>query len=224
MKDTPFVAIDCIIFGFDQKEEALKILLIKHVLESGETTWSLVNGFLNVDESIDDAANRVLHSLTGLTEIYLEQLHASGAVHHGPETRTIAIAYYALINQNAGIPDDKYAAHWVKLSEKPKLVFDHDEMVTRAIKRLQRRARTQPIGFKVLPTKFTMRQLIKLYEEILDEPLDKRNFTKKMVALGLLKKLSEKEKKTSRKGSYLYKFNAEKFNKGVANGIALNIK
>jgi ADP-ribose pyrophosphatase YjhB (NUDIX family) len=224
MKDTPFVAIDCIVFGFDQKEEALKILLLKHVLESGEITWSLVSGLLNTDESVDDAANRVLHSLTGLTEIYLEQLHASGAVHHGPETRTIAISYYALINQNAVILDDKYSAHWVKLSEKPKLVFDHDEMVLRAVKRLQRRAMTQPIGFKLLPKKFTMRQLIKLYEEILGESLDKRNFAKKVVSMGFLKKLTEKEKESSRKGSYLYKFNAEKFNKGVETGIALQVK
>ncbi len=222
MKDTPFVAIDCIIFGFDQKEESLKILLLKHVLQSGETTWSLVSGFLNIDESIDDAANRVLHSLTGLTEIYLEQLHASGAIHYGPEPRTIAISYYALINQNAGILDDKYSAHWIKLSEKPKLIFDHDEMVSRAIKRLQRRALTQPIGFKLLPTKFTMRQLIKLYEEIIGEPLDKRNFTKKVISLGLLKRLTEKEKNSSRKGSFLYKFNAEKFNKGVEKGMTLH--
>jgi 8-oxo-dGTP diphosphatase len=220
-QDRPYVAVDCIIFGFDQQDESLKILLIKHELASGENTWSLVSGFLHTDETIDDSATRVLRSLTGISKVYLEQLQAFGSIHQGPEARTIAVAYYALMT--VGTPHPKYNADWIKLAEKPKLVFDHDKMVEKAIKRLQRRARTQPIGSNLLPKKFTMRQLLRLYEEILMARLDKRNFIKKINSLDILIRLEEKETSSSRKGSYLFKFNAEKYNEGVKQGLTINI-
>lgn len=226
MKDRPFVAVDCIIFGFDRKVEELKLLLIKNGLASGESTWSLMSGFLQADETIDEAANRVLYNLTGLTNIYMEQLHVFSAVYPDPGPRTIAVAYYALINIDTGKENliSKYPAHWVKLYEKPKLIFDHDKMVERGIRRLQRKATTQPVGFSLLPEKFTMRQLQKLYEEILNEKLDKRNFIKKINSLGILRKLQEKDKKSSRKGSYLFKFNAEKYKEKKEKGFTLTMK
>ncbi len=224
MKDKPLVAVDCIIFGFDQEQEELKLLLLKSELESNESTWSLMSGYLNMDETIDEAANRILFTLTGLTNIYMEQLHLFSAAYpdHGP--RTIAVAYYALINitQQEKI-NLKYSAHWIKFSDKPKLIFDHNKMVGRAIRRLQRKATTQPIGFNLLPEKFTMRQLQKLYEEILAEPLDKRNFTKKINSLGILMKLDEKDKNSSRKGSFLYKFNPQKYNEKKENGFTFTL-
>jgi len=224
MKDRPLVAVDCIIFGFDQEDEELKLLLIKSDFESGKSTWSLMSGFLNMDETIDESANRVLHTLTGLTNIYMEQLQVFSAAYPDPGPRTIAVAYYALINitrQQKLI--NRYSAHWIKLSEKPKLIFDHDKMVARAIKRLQRKATTQPIGFRLLPEKFTMRQLQKLYEEILAEPLDKRNFAKKINSSGILMKLQEKDKKSSRKGSFLFKFNPEKYKERKEKGFTFTL-
>lgn len=224
MEDRPLVAVDCIIFGFDQEDEELKLLLIKSDLETGESTWSLMSGFLAMDETIDESANRVLYKLTGLTNIYMEQLHVFSATYPDPGPRTIAVAYYALINimkQEKLI--HKYSAHWIKLSEKPKLIFDHDKMVERAIKRLQRKATTQPIGFRLLPEKFTMRQLQKLYEEILAEPLDKRNFTKKINSSGILTKLQEKDKNSSRKGSFLFQFNREKYKERKEKGFTLTL-
>jgi ADP-ribose pyrophosphatase YjhB (NUDIX family) len=225
-KDRPLVAIDCIIFGFDQDAEALKLLLIKSPMDSGENSWSLVSGFLNTNETIDDAAHRILHSLTGLTNVYLEQLQVFSSVYFDPSPRTIAVAYYALINTDllSESQANKYSANWVNLPKKPKLIFDHNKMVDRAIKRLQRRAKTQPIGFQLLPEKFTMRQLQKLYEEILDEEFDKRNFTRKINSLGILEKLAEKDKTSSRKGSYLFKFNKEKYQRQRERGFVFAVK
>ena len=227
MKAKTLVAVDCILIGFDQKEEVLKLLLIKGDFEQGGVklgNWSLMTGFLEADETIDDAANRILQTLTGLTDIYMEQLHVFSTIFHF-QPRTIAVAYYALVNINAY--DDelnkKYSAHWIKLSKKPKLPFDHDKMVDSAIKRLQHRATTQPIGFRLLPKTFTMRQLQKLYEEILGEQLDKRNFIKKIASLNILEKLPEKEKKSSRKGSYLYKFNLKRYQKEVEKGFVFTV-
>ena len=157
MKDKPFIAVDCIIFGFDQKEESLKILLIKNESEPGKATWSLMSGFLETNETIDESANRVLNTLTGITNVYMEQLQVLGAIKLSPEPRTISVSYYALINMNSQPIAVSYNAHWVKLKDKPKLVFDHDKMVEKATKRLQRRAKSQPIGFKLVPKKFTMR-------------------------------------------------------------------
>ena len=227
MKARPLVAVDCIIFGFDQKEEVLKLLLIKGNFEQGGVklgNWSLMTGFLEADETIDDAANRILQKLTGLTDIYMEQLHVFSTIFHF-QPRTIAAAYYALVNIN----DDrnelnkKSYAHWVNLSERPKLPFDHDKMVDHAIKRLRHRATTKPIGFSLLPEKFTIRKLQKLYEEILGERLDTRNFIKKISSLNILEKLPEKEKKSSRKGSYLYKFNLKRYQKREEKGFSFTV-
>jgi ADP-ribose pyrophosphatase YjhB (NUDIX family) len=227
MKVKPLVAVDCIIFGFDQKEEVLKLLLIKGDFKQGGVDlgkWSLMTGFLKPEETIDDAANRVLQGLTGLTKIYMEQLHVFSTIFRF-QPRTIAAAYYALININTDHEElnKKYSTHWVKLSKKPKLPFDHDKMVDRAIKRLQHRATTEPIGFKLLSEKFTMRQLQKLYEEILGEELDKRNFIKKITSLNILEKLPEKEKESSRKGSYLYKFNLKRYQKRMEKGFVFTV-
>jgi ADP-ribose pyrophosphatase YjhB (NUDIX family) len=227
MKVKPLVAVDCIIFGFDPKEGILKLLLINSEFKQGGVelgNWSLMTGFLEKEETIDDAANRVLHSLTGLTNIYMEQLHVFSTIFRF-QPRTIAASYYALININSDHEDliHKYSAHWVKLSKRPKLPFDHDKMVDRAVRRLRRRAITEPIGFNLLPEKFTMRQLQALYEEILGEQLDKRNFIKKISSLNILEKLREKEKESSRKGSYLYKFNLKRYQKKKEKGFVFAV-
>lgn len=214
-EDQTLVAVDCIIFGFDKKN--LKLLLIKRNFEPEKGKWSLIGGFLKKHENLDEAAVRVLKTLTGFDDIYLEQLHAYSKVGRDPGQRTISVAYYALIDVDShnfdGIQID--SASWFKLKEAPELIFDHGEMVEKAMARLRRRALTKPIGFELLPEKFTMRQLQNLYESILDKKLDKRNFINKINSLDVLVKLDEKDMSASRKGAYLYVFDKEKYQKKV---------
>lgn len=219
------IAVDCIIFGFDEHEEVLKVLLIKRDMTPHKGDWSLMGGFLGIDETVDDAASRVLHTLTGLDNIYMEQLHVFSEVARDPVERTISVAYIALININDH--DEKlieqYSARWFALEDKPDLIFDHDKMFNLGLNRLQHRISTKPIGFELLPEKFTMRQLQKLYEEILATDLDKRNFTKKINSLEILEKLDEKDKRSSRKGSYLFKFDQEKYKEKSRQGFHFKI-
>ncbi len=214
-EDQVLLAVDCIIFGFDK--ENLKILLIKRNFEPEKGKWSLIGGFLKKTENLDQAAVRVLHTLTGLSDIYMEQLYTHSKIDRDPGQRTISVSYYALIDVEShkfdGIQID--SARWFELNEAPDLIFDHNEMIQRAIARLRRRAMTKPIGFELLPEKFTMRQLQNLYESILDKKLDKRNFINKINSLDVLIKLDEKDMTVSRKGAYLYVFDKEKYNKKV---------
>src|SRR5690606_7088792 len=166
-EDKVLLAVDCIIFGFDN--ENLKILLIKRDLEPEKGKWSLIGGFLKKEETLDSAATRVLNHLTGFNDIYMEQLYTFSKVDRDPVDRTISVAYYALIN----IADhdkeliQKYSAKWFNVSKTPQLIFDHNAMLEHAIRRLRYRTSKKPIGFELLPEKFTMRQLQKLYEAIL---------------------------------------------------------
>lgn len=217
--DKALVAVDCIIFGFDQ--EALKLLLIKRGFEPEKGKWSLMGGFLKKNETVDEAANRVLNTLTGLHDVYLEQLHVFSEVNRDPAERTVSVAYYALINIQDHNEEliKRYSAQWFEVNELPKLIFDHDLMVQEAIKRLRYKASVQPIGFELLPEKFTMRQLQKLYEAILNQKLDKRNFNKKINSLDLLVKLDEKDMASSKKGSYLFMFDQHKYLQKISDGF-----
>ncbi|MCC6723946.1 MAG: NUDIX hydrolase [Saprospiraceae bacterium] len=208
-EDKVLLAVDCIIFGFDQED--LKILLIKRGFEPEKGKWSLVGGFLKKEETLEDAATRILKSYTGLDDIYMEQVDTFSEVNRDPVERTVSTAYYALINiKEHSISNKQFSANWFSVSKAPHLIFDHDKMVQHALRRLRNRAATEPIGFDLLPEKFTMRQLQKLYEAIWDTQFDKRNFINKIHAMNILDKLAEKDMTTSRKGSFLYKFDAEK--------------
>jgi len=215
-EDQVLLAVDCIIFGFYKKN--LKVLLIKRNFEPEKGKWSLIGGFLKRNEQLDQAAGRVLKTLTGLSDIYMEQLHTYSKVDRDPGQRTISVAYYALINVDShqfdGIQIE--SAKWFDLKDAPNLIFDHNDMIQKAMARLRRRAITKPIGFELLPEKFTMRKLQNLYESILDKKLDKRNFSNKIISLDILIKLDEKDMTTSRKGAYLYVFDKEKYEKKVA--------
>lgn len=222
-EDKVLLAVDCIIFGFDKEE--LKILLIKRDFEPEKGKWSLMGGFLQRAETLDDAANRILQTLTGINNIYMEQLYGFSKVDRDPVERTISVAYFALINiedHNEGLIE-KYSARWFNVKEAPELIFDHNAMVSHAIRRLQYRTSNKPIGFELLPEKFTMRQLQKLYEAILNEKLDKRNFINKINNLDILIKLNEKDMSSSRKGSFLYEFDKEKYDKKVEDGFTFKI-
>ena len=222
-EDKVLLSVDCIIFGFDN--EGLKILLIKRDFEPEKGKLSLMGGFLKKEESLNDAATRVLNHYTGLQNIYMEQLYAYSEVDRDPVERTISVAYYALINiENHNTELIKnYHAEWFNISHMPKLIFDHNEMVAHAIRRLRYRTSTKPVGFELLPEKFTMRQLLELYEAILNKELDKRNFISKINSLDILAKLNEKDMLSSRKGSYLYKFDKEKYDAKSLNNFALNL-
>lgn len=222
-EDRQLLAVDCVIFGFDNHE--LKLLLIKRNMEPGKGMWSLMGGFPKHDEGLYQAAERVLKQLTGLQNVYLEQLFAYGDVDRDPGERVVSVAYCSLIkieDYNKDLVKENNA-HWQSVSDIPDLVFDHHGMVDKAMRRLRRRARIQPIGFELLPEKFTMPQLQSLYEAIYQKELDKRNFCKKILSMGLLDKLDEKDKSSSKKGAFLYRFNPEKYQELVAKGFYFSV-
>jgi ADP-ribose pyrophosphatase YjhB (NUDIX family) len=221
--DRFYVAVDCIIFGFD--DEKLKILLIRRNFEPCKGQWSLMGGFLQQNENLDESAQRILTQLTGIHDVYLEQLYTYGEVHRDPAARVLSTAFYALIkidgNDKARL--DKHHAAWFDMDNIPDLVFDHSQMVDKAMKRLKRRSKIQPIGFELLPDKFTIPQLQNLYEAIYQKELDKRNFRRKILTMDFLDRLEEKDKGSSKKGAYLYKFNEEKYNYLVSKGYHFEV-
>jgi len=205
------LAVDCIIFGFDG--ETLKILLIKRDFEPEKGNWSLMGGFVQVNESLDQASNRILKQLTGLEGVYLEQLHTFSEVLRDPKERTISTAYFALIDihkYETQLSND-YHAEWFPLKRVPKLIFDHQEMVETAKKRIRYKAALHPILFELLPNKFTLPQLQTLYESVFNTTIDKRNFSKRVLATGLLVKLTEKDKASSRRGAFYYQLNMKNY-------------
>jgi len=222
--DHHLVALDCIIFGFDEGE--LKLLLLKRRFEPALGEWSLMGGFLGKTESLDEAAYRILHQLTGLSNIYMEQLHSFGDVDRDPGARTISVAYYSLIkiDDNDRKLAEEHGAEWVSIHEIPLLIFDHSKMFERALIALRRKIAHEPIGFELLPVKFTLPQLQSLYESICQEQLDKRNFRKQILDTGLLVKLNEKDKDSSKKGAFYYKFDQKKYQKLAGQGFLFQLK
>ncbi|MEZ4952504.1 MAG: NUDIX domain-containing protein [Saprospiraceae bacterium] len=223
MEDKVLLAVDCIIFGFD--EEDLKILLIKRGFEPEKGKWSLVGGFLKNEETLETAATRILKLYTGLDDIYMKQVATFSEVDRDPAERTISTAYFALINikKHSEKLIKEFSAEWFSVNKAPHLIFDHDKMVAQALKRLRNQTATEPVVFELLPKKFTMRQLQKLYEAIWDTQLDKRNFIFKILSLDILEKLDEKDMTSSRKGSFLYQFDIEKYNNDNGKSFYLKI-
>ncbi|MEO8172932.1 MAG: NUDIX domain-containing protein [Sediminibacterium sp.] len=219
--DKFLLAVDCIIFGFDGTK--LKVLLIQRDFEPGKGKWSLMGGFVNRNESVTDAAARVLFELTKLSDIYMEQLHCFGEVARDPGGPVISIAHFALISieKYDQQMDVTHHAKWFDLDKLPSLLFDHKKMIGQAKERLQNRVANHPIGFALLPEKFTLPQLQLLYEAIYGVEIDKRNFARKILSLHILKKLKIKEKNTSRKGAFLYVFDSKKYQKLDKEGFRL---
>lgn len=196
------VALDSIIFGFDG--ERLQVLLVKRGVE--EATWSLMGGWLQPDEGLETAAARIVFELTGLSNVYLEQLYTFGEPDRDPIVRTVSVAYFSLvkITHDDLALSDTFQARWFSIYDLPNLLFDHAEMVDLAIKRLRYKAAQHPIGFELLPEKFTIPQLKKLYDAIYNTELDKRNFSRKILSTNLLIKLTEKQKGVSKRGAFYY--------------------
>ena len=208
-----YVSVDCIIFGFDKG--SLKLLLLKRNFEPAKGSWSLMGGFVQDGESVDDAAKRVLAELTGLENVYMEQVGTFGEVDRDPGERVISVAYFALININEYDRNlvQQHNAHWAEINEIPPLVFDHPQMVKQARIMLQKKASSEPIGFNLLPSLFTLFQLQSLYEAIYGEPLDKRNFRKRVADLNYIEKTDKIDKTGSKRGAALYKFNENAYRK-----------
>ncbi len=205
------VAIDCVIFGFDGIE--LKLLLIHRGFEPEKGKWSLMGGFVQPGENLDEAATRILKQLTGLEGVYMEQLQTFGDPLRDPMERTISVVYFALIDihqyEKQLSPD--YRPEWLSLKKLPGLIFDHKEMVDMARQRLQYKAALHPILFELLPEKFTIPQLFNLYKAVYQKEPDKRNFVRKLLSVRLLIKQRDKEKESSKRGAFYYKLDKRKY-------------
>jgi ADP-ribose pyrophosphatase YjhB (NUDIX family) len=204
-------AVDCIIFGFDG--QALKILLIQRGFEPEKGKWSLMGGFVQPNESSDQAANRILKNLTGIEGVYLEQLHTFTAPKRDSLERTLSIAYFSLIDIHKYEKQisDQFHAEWFPLNKTPHLIFDHGEMVKMAKEKLRYKAALHPLLFELLPRKFTLPQLQNLYESVYGTRFDKRNFSRKVLSTNLLIKQGDKDKAGSKKGAFYYKLNTRRY-------------
>jgi 8-oxo-dGTP diphosphatase len=220
----PALTVDCVVFGLGDAE--LQVLLIRRDLEPFKGKWALPGGFVRVEESLDDAARRELREEAGVTDVYLEQLFTFGAVKRDPRERVVSVAYYALVNyaEHAARADtDASDARWFPVSEVPTLAFDHAAILDTALKRLQGKVRYEPIGFELLPPKFTLGQLQRLYETVLDRALDKRNFRKKILAMDLLVELDEIQANVAHRAARLYRFDEEKYRRLKKKGFNFEI-
>lgn len=208
------LAIDCIIFGFDGED--LKLLAIKRGFEPYKGEWSLLGGFVKPSEGIEDAASRILKDLIGLEGVYLEQMHIFSEPKREEKIRIVSAAVFALIDIQKYQKQihKEYQPHWFSINELPHLIIDHDEMVNMAKERLRYKAALHPLLFELLPIKFTIPQLQHLYEEVYNTTFDKGNFSKKILSTGLLVKLKEKDKLSSKKGAYYFKVDKKKYNAG----------
>jgi 8-oxo-dGTP diphosphatase len=214
------LTVDCVVFGFDEGE--LKVLLIERALEPFKGRWALPGGFVRVDETLDDAARRELAEEAGLKDVFLEQLYTFGAVERDPRERVVSVAYYALVklaDHDTRAATDAADAKWFPISKVPKLAFDHAEILATALTRLKGKVRYQPIGFELLPPKFTLSQLQHLYEAVLETGLDKRNFRKKVLSFGLLVPLKETQMAGRHRPAQLFRFDADKYERFKKRGF-----
>lgn len=215
---TFLVAVDCIIFGFKDKD--LHILLTRRPLEPQGGEWSLMGGFMEESESLDQAAEKVLYRYTQQKGIYMEQVKAYGDVNRDPGGRVVSVAFYALVRLEEFDTSlaRKFDARWVKIQQLPKLIFDHNHMVEDALTLLRYKTSMQPIIFNFFDKKFTLPALQDLYEAIYQTPIDKRNFRKKIASMQILDKLNIKDKTSSKRGAHYYAFNEKKYQQFVREG------
>jgi 8-oxo-dGTP diphosphatase len=206
------LSVDCIIFGFD--EAKLKVLLIRSDLKKYAGKWSLLGDLVLPNEDLDAAAYRILKERTGLTDVYLEQVSTFGTVNRHPAGRVVTVAYCSLINvqhHKLNILDNEL--HWHDIKNVTDLAFDHQLIFDTCLKQLRKRVQEHPLGFNLLPKKFSLRDLQNLYEAILDIKMDRRNFRKKFFSMDLLIDLNEMEQGVPHRPGKLYKFNYEKYEK-----------
>lgn len=219
-------SVDNVIFGFDEKE--LKILLIQRGVAPYKGKWALPGDLVYPNEDLDAAAGRVLEQLTGLRNVYLEQVKTFGSVNRHPLGRVITVAYFSLVNvSNYTVTPASFAqsTHWRRLSEVKDLAFDHNEILESCLQRLKRNVRTTPLGFELLPPKFTLSELQQLYDSVLGLPkkLDKRNFRKKILAMGFLTECAEVQEGVPHRPAKLFSFNREKYHQFLSDGYVFDL-
>lgn len=210
------LSVDCVVFGYDEKDKELKILLIKNEIPQFLGKWSLLGDIVRAGETLDDSANRVLEFRTGLKDVYLEEVQTFSEPDRHPLGRVITVAYYALIEideYELNVEKLDLEAKWFNIKEVEELAFDHNTILTTCQQRLQRRLREQPIGFTLLPHHFTLKQLQNLYETVLETEFDKRNFRRKLKGLDILLELEKTQKDVAHRPANLYSFNYEKYEK-----------
>ncbi|MES2570830.1 MAG: NUDIX domain-containing protein [Verrucomicrobiota bacterium] len=206
------LTVDCVVFGFDESE--LKVLLIRRGIAPFLDKWALPGGFVRVEETVDEAARRELSEETGLKNVFLEQLYTFGAVDRDPRERVVSVAYFALVKLDehpAKGASDASDAGWFPVSSPPSLAFDHATILKTALLRLRGKVRYEPIGFELLPKKFTLSQLQHLYEAVLQMEVDKRNFRKKILSMDLLVPLDEQIRLGAHRPAQLFRFDAKKY-------------
>jgi 8-oxo-dGTP diphosphatase len=206
------LSVDCVIFGFD--ENKLKVLLIRSDLKKYLGKWSLLGDLVFPKEDLDAAAYRILKQRTGLSDVYLEQVHTFGTVDRHPAGRVVTVTYCSLINvqhHKINILDNEL--HWHDIQNVKEMAFDHQQIFDTCLKQLQKRVQEHPLGFNLLPKKFSLRELQNLYEAILNVKMDRRNFRKKFFTMDLLIDLNEMEQDTPHRPGKLYKFNYGKYEK-----------
>jgi 8-oxo-dGTP diphosphatase len=222
---TASVTVDCVVFGADL--EGLKVLLIERGVAPFKGAWALPGGFVLPGESLDEAARRELREETGATSVYLEQLYTFGEPDRDPRGRVVTVAYYALVKLSEHsvlqATTDARSAAWIAIGALPRLAFDHRQIFDAALRRLQAKVRYQPIGFELLPHFFTLSQLQSLYETVLERPLDKRNFRKKILAMDLLVETDKMETFVSHRAARLYRFDQRKYKALESKGFNFEI-
>jgi 8-oxo-dGTP diphosphatase len=220
----PALAVDVVVFALDKDD--LQVMLIERDLAPFQGSWALPGGFVRAQETLDQAAARELHEETGLAGIFLEQLYSFGQIDRDPRERVVTVAYYALVNlagYDVKASSDARQAAWFSVHDLPRLAFDHRQILDLALQRLRSKVRYQPIGFELLPEKFSLRELQHLYEIILDRPLDKRNFRKKVLGMGVIKETSEIETDVAHRAARLYRFDKKAYDRLTKRGFNFEI-
>jgi 8-oxo-dGTP diphosphatase len=220
----PALTVDVVVFALDEDE--LRVMLVERALAPFARRWALPGGFVRVSETLEDAARRELHEESGLKDIYLEQLYTFGEIDRDPRERVVTVAYYALVNlagHAVQASTDARNAAWFPVNDLPDLAFDHDNILATAHGRLRAKVQYQPIGFELLPERFTLRQLQHLYEVILDRELDKRNFRKKVLGMEIVKETNEIETDVAHRAARLYRFDKRKYDRLTKKGFNFEI-
>ena len=224
--ERPGLTVDCVIFGLDLEEETLKVMLIQRDVEPYEGGWAIPGGFVRRGETLMEAASRELEEETGIEDVFLEQLYTFGDPNRDPRGWIVSVAYYALVSPDKHrihATADARQAKWFPVTSVPRLAFDHQDILDKALERVRGKLTYAPLGFELLPQKFTIKQLQKVYEIVLGRTLDNRNFRKKIFAMDVLRELGEMQKGVPHRAARLYRFDERKYNQMIRRGLSFEL-